>query len=99
MASKIIWSPNAKADKIEILTYWKVRNQSNHYSKKLNILLKEAVNLIALTPRAGHLTIKENVRAKIVRDYLIIYEVATDTINILSIIDGRRNLEEITKRI
>jgi toxin YoeB len=99
MASKIIWSANAKADKIEILTYWKVRNKSNLYSKKLNILLKEAVNLIALTPGAGHLTIKKNVRVKIVRDYLVFYEVASDSIHLLSLIDGRRNPEEITKRI
>ena len=44
MAKKIIWSANAKADKIEILNYWLDRNKSNTYSKKLNLLLKEAIN-------------------------------------------------------
>ena len=99
MARKIIWSANAKADKIEILKYWVVRNKSNLYSKKLNILLKEAVNLIAISPGIGHLTIKENIRVKIIRDYLIIYEIATDNIFIHSIIDGRRYPEEIKKKI
>ena len=99
MARKIIWSANAKADKIEILEYWVLRNKSNLYSKKLNILLKEAVNLIAISPRIGQLTIKENIKVKIIRDYLIIYEIATDSIFIHSIIDGRRNPELIRKKI
>ena len=99
MARKIICSANAKADKIEILEYWVLRNKSNLYSKKLNILLKEAVNLIAISPRIGHLTIKENIKVKIIRDYLIIYEIATDSIFIHSIIDGRRNPELIRKKI
>ena len=99
MARKIIWSANAKAYKIETLKYWVVRNKSNLYSKKLNILLKEAVNLIAISPGIGHLTIKENIRVKIIRDYLIFYEICTESIFIHSIIDGRRSLEEIRKKI
>jgi hypothetical protein len=40
MVRKIIWSSNAKAEKIEILGYWIKRNKSNIYSKKLNLFLK-----------------------------------------------------------
>ena len=97
MVRKIIWSAKAKADKVEILKYWRARNKSNSYSKKLNLLFKEGINLIAKNPGIGHLTKKENVRVKIVRDYLIIYEITTDAIHVHSIFDGRRNPEELNK--
>jgi ParE toxin of type II toxin-antitoxin system, parDE len=97
MVRKIIWSASAKADKVEILKYWRARNKSNNYSKKLDLLFKEAVNFISKNPGIGHLTIKENVRVKIVRDYLIIYEITIDSIYLHSIIDGRRDPKEINK--
>ena len=97
MARKIIWSENAKNEKIEILRFQIKRNQSNAYSKKLNILFKEAIKLIVNNPGAGHITIKENVRVKIVKDYLIIYKITPDTIQVLSIFDGRRNPEDFKK--
>ncbi len=99
MVRKIIWSANAKADKTEILKYWISRNKSNNYSKKLNLLFKEAINFISKNPGIGHLTIKENIRVKIVRDYLIIYEITVDSIHIHAIVDGRRNPEDITERL
>lgn len=99
MVRKIIWSANAKADKIEILDYWIKRNKSNTYSKKLNLLFREAINLVAKNPTIGHVTIKENVRVKIVKQFLIIYEITEDSINIHSIFDNRRNPEEFIKRL
>ena len=99
MVRKVIWSASAKADKMEILKYWKARNKPNIYSKKLNLLFKESVSLISKTPGTGHITIKENFRVKVVRDYLIIYELTMDAVHILSIFDGRRNPEEFNKRL
>jgi len=99
MARKIIWSANAKSNKTEILKYWVTRNKSNNYSKKLNLLFKEAINFISKNPGIGHLAIKENVRVKIVRDYLIIYEITLDSIHIHAIIDGRRNPGDLKDRL
>ena len=99
MARKITWSANAKNDRTEILKSWLARNKSNTYSKKLNLLFRQAVNLISKNPGIGHLTIKENIKVKLVRDYLIVYELTIDTVYILSIFDGRRNPEEFQKRI
>jgi plasmid stabilization system protein ParE len=99
MVRKIIWSANAKADRIEILDYWIKRNKSNTYSKKLNLLFREAINLVAKNPTIGHVTIKENVRVKIVKQFLIIYEITVESINIHSIFDNRRDPEEFIKRL
>lgn len=74
MAKRIIWSRRAQEDRKYILTYWNTRNKSKGYSKKLNGLFKEAIKLIANYPEIGKPTDDKTVRIKIIRDYLIIYE-------------------------
>ena len=94
MAKRITWTFRAHQDRKAILQYWKQHNQSNTYSRKLNLLIKKAVSLIAAHPNIGRRTNVENVRVKLVRDYLIFYEEIQDNIFILSIWDNRRNPEE-----
>ncbi len=91
MAKKIIWSLNAQKDRKNILQYWNKKNQSNRYSIKLNKLFKDAVKIILNYPGIGKLTDKENIRIKIVKDYLIIYEDLEKEIHILTIWDSRQN--------
>ena len=100
MAKQVIWSLKAQDNKRNILDYWRKRNQSNTYSKKLNLLFKEAINIIKDFPQIGKLTDSTNIRIKIVRDYLIIYEDTETTIYILAIWDGRQDpnkLKDILK--
>ena len=100
MAKQIIWSLRAQKDKKEIFKYWTQRNKSNHYSKKLNQLFKEAILLLRQHPYIGRPTDDALVRIKIVKEYLLIYEVTETSINILSIWDGRQDpskLEDILK--
>jgi len=94
MAKQIIWTRRAHNDRKEILLYWRQRNQSTAYSKKLNELIQKAIKLIASHPHIGRRTNIENVRVKLVRDYLIFYEESEEQIFILSIWDNRRNPEE-----
>ena len=95
MAKQIIWSKKAHQDRKEILHYWRINNESNEYSKKLNLLIKKAIALVAAHPHIGRRTSIENVRVKLVRDYLIFYEETEKEIFILSIWDNRRNPDEI----
>jgi toxin YoeB len=100
MAKQIIWSLRAQEDKKEIFKYWTQRNKSNRYSKKLNQLFKEAILLLREHPYIGRPTDDTSVRIKIVKEYLLIYEVTETSINILSIWDGRQDpskLEDILK--
>jgi toxin YoeB len=76
MVKKIIWSKKADTDRKNIFSYWNQRNQSNHYSIKLNKLFKDI----------------ENVRIKIVRDYLIVYEELQSEILVLAIFSSHQNL-------
>lgn len=95
MVKGIIWTFRAQQDRKAILTYWTQKNQSKEYSRRLNSLFKRAVKLIATHPRIGRRTDYDNVRVKIVRDYLIFYEEKSEQIFILSIWDTRRNPEDL----
>lgn len=99
MAKKIIWSLKAQVNRKEILTYWNNRNKSNTYSIKLNILFKEAVILISKFPEVGRLTDIENVRVRLVKDYMIVYETSSNNIYILLIWDGRRNPDKFNSML
>ncbi|HET8736615.1 MAG TPA: type II toxin-antitoxin system RelE/ParE family toxin [Pricia sp.] len=96
MVKQIIWSRSAQDDRIKIFTYWNKKNRSNLYSKKLNRLFNEAIKLIATYPEIGRPTDDKMVRIKIVRDYLIIYEVdEKGRLLILTIWDSRQNPEKL----
>jgi addiction module RelE/StbE family toxin len=90
MVRKVIWSEKASSDRREILTYWRNRNKSNLYSKKLNGLFKSAIQLIKEHPLIGRPTSDKQARVKIVRDYLLIYEIAEKAIHVLLIWDTRQ---------
>lgn len=99
MVKQIIWSLKAQNDRKEIFTYWNNRNKSKAYSKKLNELFKEAIKLISHFPQIGRPTEIENIRIKIARDYLIVYEGTSTQIHILTIWDGRRDPEKFKRFI
>jgi toxin YoeB len=95
MAKQVVWSLRAQAERKQILDYWRHRNKSNTYSKKLNQLLKESVKIISDFPQVGKSTDDPNTRIKIVKDYLIIYEETQTQIFILTIWDSRQDPEKL----
>lgn len=97
MAKQVIWSLRAQNDKKEILDYWRQRNKSNTYSKKLNELFKESIKIILDFPQIGKVTDDTKARIKIVRDYLIIYEETETQIVILTIWGSRQDPEKLEK--
>ena len=74
MAKKVIWSFRAQNDRKEILEYWINRNKFRYYSRKLAELFKEAEKLISNYPEIGKPTDFANIRIKVVRTYLLIYD-------------------------
>lgn len=88
---KIIWTFKANQERKDILEYWILRNKSKTFSLKLNKLILYNIGLLAEHPTIGRKTDVQNVRVKIVRDYLIFYEFSDSELIILSVWDGRRN--------
>lgn len=95
MVKQVVWSFRAQSERKAILNYWRMRNRSSAYSKKLNQLFKESVRIIAYFPQIGKPTDDFNTRIKIVKDYLIIYEETETQILILTIWDSRQDPEKL----
>lgn len=91
MAKQIIWTLSAQLDRKEIFLYWNKKNKSNLYSLKLNKLFIEATELLASHPQTGRSTNIQNVRVKIIRDFLMVYSFTDTDIQILAIFDTRQN--------
>ena len=91
MAKRVIWTKNTQKERSDILRYWAERNKSTVYSKKLNKLFKESINSLKIKPEIGRKSDIENVRIKIVRDYLIFYETTKDILYVLSVWDNRQD--------
>lgn len=91
MAYQIIWTEKANIERQHILEFWAENNKSKVYSLKLNKLFIAAIRDLSRKPDIGRKTEFENVRVKIVRDYLIFYEIIKEEILVLSVWDGRRD--------
>jgi len=98
MAKQVVWSLRAQSDRKQILDYWRLRNRSNTYSRKLNQVFKESVEIIRDFPIIGKLTEDDNVRVKIIKDYLIFYEQTETKLIILTIWDSRQDPEKLNIR-
>ena len=89
---KINWTEKANFERKEILQYWINRNKSKRYSIKLNKLFGETLKKTAENPMIGRKTdFNENIRVKIVRDYLLFYKFDDKQLKVLSIWDGNRD--------
>jgi plasmid stabilization system protein ParE len=91
MARQIIWTFTAQQERREILEYWVKRNKSKIYSRKLNKLIISALQDVSKNPYIGRKTDILNIRVKIVKEYLLFYEITPKMINVLSVWDGRRD--------
>lgn len=97
MAGRIKWSKQATEDLHEILTYWRSRNKSSRYSKKLYIQIIQVIKILDAHPYLGLNTTDEFVRVKIFKTYKIFYEFEAEShpIVILRIWDTRQDPEEL----
>ena len=90
---KIIWTKTANVERKEILEYWFLRNKSKRFSIKLNFLILQSLELLRENPTIGRLTNVNNVRVKLIREYLLMYEFTESDLIILSIWDARRDIK------
>lgn len=86
----------AVQDKIAILDYWINRNKSKSYSLKLDKLFERALKGVARNPEAGKMTDYKNIRIKIVSHYFIYYLIQENHIEVVRILDSRRNLSNLS---
>jgi plasmid stabilization system protein ParE len=95
MAKRIIWSPNALADRIQILDYWFQRIGNKNYSRRLDLELRETIKHLQKFPKIGR-QIENRSERFLVKDYYQIFYIESATeISILHIWDSRRDPQEL----
>ena len=98
MAYQIVWTEKANIERQNILQFWVDHNKSKAFSLKLNKLFISSIRDIANRPNIGRKAEFDNVRVKIVREYLIFYELIKKDLVILSVWDGRRDRSTLKVR-
>ena len=100
MKKKIVWSQDASEDLIEIVTYIKEKSGKNIANEIYQRIINH-VEKIDIFPESGRV-IPElmsigviDIREIIENPWRIFYRITTHEIQIISVIDGRRNVEEI----
>jgi len=100
MSFKVMWSEDASLDLLDIVSYIKIQSGKG-IAKEIYTRIKSKVDHIVDFPKAGIL-VPELVNIGVTDIYQIIvspwkvyYKVIEDKILVLSVIDGRRNFEEI----
>lgn len=92
---KIIWSLRAKEDLFEILDFYYKRNGTKTFSIKLHSDFRKNIKILVKHPEIGIKTDIENVRNLIDGNFSVFYEILDISIDILSILDNRQDLENV----
>lgn len=88
---QLIWSQVATIKLFEILDYFRERNGSDVYSKKLYKKLVRASSVLPKQPYVGVKTDYDGIRALIVENYFLFYEHTDTQIIIHTVWDSRQN--------
>jgi toxin YoeB len=93
----VTWSDDAKEDIRAILKYWRERNRSDVYGKRLFDLFQKAIILIQAHPGIGTTmgNRRNTYRQKVVKNYTIVYKVLPDEIHVDRIWSPKRNPEDL----
>lgn len=95
MAKRIIWSPNALADRIRILDYWFQRIGTKTYCLRIDRELKETIKHLSRFPQIGRQLDQREERFLVKDYYQIFYITSGNEIHILHIWDSRRDPEDL----
>jgi plasmid stabilization system protein ParE len=99
MSSRYVLAPQAALDLVEIWRYIK-EQASVAIAGRVETTIRERIVFLAGTPGAGHLR-KDLTEADVkffpVYSYLIVYRPETNPLQIVSILHGRRDVQQILK--
>jgi toxin YoeB len=92
---ELTWSAQSKIDLFEVMDFYRKRNGNATYSLKFHSRIEESLELCRTFAFIGKKTDFENVRAIIVDDFLIFYEVSDTEIMVLTIWNSRRTPNDL----
>ncbi|EKB47820.1 hypothetical protein B879_03576 [Cecembia lonarensis LW9] len=93
---EVKWTQRAVQDKLRIMEFWYLRNQSVSYSLKLERLFNKSLDLLSTHPEMGIIfSQKPPIQFKTVRGYRLYYIFDEKTITLIAIWDTRRNPDKL----
>jgi len=93
----IFWTQTAINQRNYIFDYWNKRNKSNSYSKKLNLEIRERIELLKSQPDIGKKTNFGQTRAIIMGHYSILYKIDKPKIIITGFWDNRQDPKKLLR--
>lgn len=94
---EINWTSTALKQRNRIFNYWNTRNKNSNYSKKLNIIIKQRITLLAVFPEMGKITIAKDVKGISLENYSIFYKTTSTKIIIVAFWDNRQDFKKLIK--
>jgi toxin YoeB len=64
---EILWTFTAKAQRDQVFQYWNERNENTNYSRKLNLAIRERLEILRSNPEVGKRTNFPDSRVLILR--------------------------------
>jgi plasmid stabilization system protein ParE len=99
MTARYILAPEAVLDLVQIWRYIK-KNASFEMAERVEMVIREKIVYLAETPGGGHwrrdLT-DEPVKFFSIYSYLIVYRPETKPLQVVAILHGRRDVEQLLK--
>jgi len=94
---KVFWTRIALNQRNSIFKYWNKRNGNSEFSKKLNISIKQRIEILRAQPLSGVETEVYGVRSVAMRHYSIFYALSKNKLFIVSFWDNRQDPETLLK--
>lgn len=94
---KVIWTKIAISQRNEVFAYWNKRNKNTNFSKKLNLLIYEKIDLLKKFPLTGVEIQDENARILHFHNYSLVYRISKSEIYLLAFWDNRQNPSKLIK--
>lgn len=99
MKYRVLWTKEAERSLGEILDYIADDN-GDETAFKIYLKFKEKISLLKVSPLQGREVkelklLKKKYREIVIKPWRVVYSVNINTVNILLVVDGRRDLEEL----
>ncbi len=89
----VIWHSKARAEFATILAFFRERNGSNDYSRRLLQGLRRKLEIVRVVPQMGEATGRPDERVMPYENYMVVYRIRPNEIEILAVWDARRDPE------
>ena len=94
---KIFWTSTAIKQRNYIFEYWNERNKSKTYSHKLNLKVKERIELLKTNPNLGIKTDFKGTRAISLGHFNVFYKKIDSNIFITAFWDNRQDPKKLVE--